>query len=230
MSMAMGAAIALPPFATQVHQAHGQVLAPGTLNITKSAIAPVGASGGSAVNHFATLEHVGGTADATTTIEDQLPEDVGFVGPVNVVALAGPVRVFIGLGPAAFFAGYVGSGTGDLNVWVDGNRDGDWADVKPCPGVAGPIPAFEHIVIDLPVSLGALGMGVHTINVPTRLVIVNGALNFDPLSIRFKLDGGRLLPSNRRRRPHRRERLGGPPAGQPHVYRDGAAVLRRRHR
>ena len=39
-----------------------------------------------------------------------------------------------------------------LNVWVDSNRDGDWADsFRGCPSGTGP--ALEHIVIDWPVPL-----------------------------------------------------------------------------
>ena len=44
-----------------------------------------------------------------------------------------PVQVFIGPNAAAFFAAHVGNGIGYLNVWVDGNRDGDWADVRAVP-------------------------------------------------------------------------------------------------
>jgi plastocyanin len=105
-----------------------------------------------------------------------------------------PVKVFIGPGAAAFFAAHVGNGMGYLNVWVDGNRDGDWADVKPCPSNDGPRPAFEHIVIDHPVSLGALGMGLHTLNVPTRLVPWAAELKDRPAWLRFTLSE---VPSNK---------------------------------
>ena len=57
-------------------------------------------------------------------------------------------------------------GTGYLNVWLDSNRDGDWDDVFQCPGNAN---AFEHIVIDYPVDVVALGPGYHTLPVPTGL-------------------------------------------------------------
>ena len=106
-----------------------------------------------------------------------------------------PVQVFIGPNAAAFFAAHVGNGTGYLNVWVDGNRDGDWADVKPCPtGTDGNRPAFEHIVIDHAISIGALGAGLHVINVPTRLVPWPLADANKPSWLRFTLSEA---PSNK---------------------------------
>ena len=99
-----------------------------------------------------------------------------------------PVQVYIGPDAAAFFAAHVGNGNGYLNVWVDGNRDGDWADVKQCPtGTDGNRPAFEHIVIDHQINLATLGMGLHTINVPTRLVPWPSADATKPAWLRFTL-------------------------------------------
>ena len=40
-----------------------------------------------------------------------------------------------------------------LNIWIDGNRDGDWGDSAPC----GNVPAPEHIVIDQVLNLTASG-------------------------------------------------------------------------
>lgn len=56
-----------------------------------------------------------------------------------------------------------------VNIWLDGNRDGDWADAFQCPAQPGanPAPAREHIVIDFPVNLAALGAGLHTVLAPT---------------------------------------------------------------
>jgi plastocyanin len=106
-----------------------------------------------------------------------------------------PVQVFIGPNAAEFFTKHVGSSTGYLNVWVDGNRDGDWADVRQCPtGKDGNRPAFEHIVIDHVVSLGALGAGLHVINVPTRLVPWPLADSNKPAWLRFTLSEA---PSNK---------------------------------
>lgn len=53
-----------------------------------------------------------------------------------------------------------------LNVWIDSNRDGDWADAFDCNGQ----PAPEHILIDSPVNVAALGAGLHTIFSQTGLV------------------------------------------------------------
>ena len=106
-----------------------------------------------------------------------------------------PVQVFIGPNAAAFFAAHVGNGVGYLNAWVDGNRDGDWADVKQCPtGTDGNRPAFEHIVIDHQISLAALGAGLHVINVPTRLVPWPLASANKPAWLRFTLSE---VPSNK---------------------------------
>ena len=52
-----------------------------------------------------------------------------------------------------------------LNVWLDGNRDGDWADSANCDASA-----FEHIVIDHEVDVAMLGAGFHTLNVTTNLI------------------------------------------------------------
>ena len=53
-----------------------------------------------------------------------------------------------------------------LNIWLDANRDGDWADGFNCaPNQA----EVEHIVIDFPVDVVGLGAGLHIINVPTGL-------------------------------------------------------------
>ena len=53
-----------------------------------------------------------------------------------------------------------------LNVWVDSNRDGDWADSVMCGQQAAP----EHILIDSPVNVVAMGAGLHVISSQTGLV------------------------------------------------------------
>jgi plastocyanin len=53
-----------------------------------------------------------------------------------------------------------------LNVWVDSNRDGDWADAAMCGQQAAP----EHILIDSPVNVVAMGAGLHVIASQTGLV------------------------------------------------------------
>ncbi|MEZ4862445.1 MAG: GEVED domain-containing protein [Caldilineaceae bacterium] len=61
------------------------------------------------------------------------------------------------------------NGVGYLNVWLDSNRDGDWADRFDCPQTATGAPgtALEHIVIDMPINALTLGPGLHTVNVTT---------------------------------------------------------------
>jgi len=75
-----------------------------------------------------------------------------------------PVRITIAPQAVNYFQNL---GTpGYLNIWLDGNRDGDWADATQC----GQQPAVEHIVIDFPINVVGLGAGLHTINVPTGLL------------------------------------------------------------
>jgi uncharacterized repeat protein (TIGR01451 family) len=56
-----------------------------------------------------------------------------------------------------------------INVWFDGNRDGDWDDVNLCAGLDAPnVP--EHIVIDFPVSASA---GYQPVSVNTTVPVYN---------------------------------------------------------
>ena len=113
----------------------------------------------------------------------------------DCVTTSVPVQVSIGPDAAAFFAAHVGNGTGYLNVWLDGNRDGDWSDVGQCrTDSGGNRPAFEHIVIDHQVSLAALGAGSHIVNVPTRLLPWPVELANRPAWLRFTLSEA---PSNK---------------------------------
>lgn len=77
---------------------------------------------------------------------------------------------------------------GYLNIWIDSNRDGDWADAAPC----GQTPAPEHIVIDFPVNVVALGAGLQLLNVPTGLV--PWQITDQPAWVRITLSE---LPSNK---------------------------------
>jgi uncharacterized repeat protein (TIGR01451 family) len=81
-------------------------------------------------------------------------------------AVTFPVAVFID--GAALAA--LEQGLGYLNVWVDGTRDGDWADVAQCEGATGEAPglAFEHFVIDFPINAAALGPGLHIVSVTSN--------------------------------------------------------------
>lgn len=77
-----------------------------------------------------------------------------------------PVQIFV----APEMVSALEQGKGYLNIWVDGNRDGDWADAQQCaPPEAGSTAAvaLEHIVVDFPVDTVTLGAGLHTVNVPT---------------------------------------------------------------
>jgi uncharacterized repeat protein (TIGR01451 family) len=65
-------------------------------------------------------------------------------------------------------------GIGYLNVWLDSNRDGDWADAFDCPVQPGDTPvanAQEHIVVDWPVDVVALGPGIHKIYATTSVPV-----------------------------------------------------------
>jgi hypothetical protein len=72
--------------------------------------------------------------------------------------------VWITVDPTVIPALEQNDGLAYLNVWVDGNRNGGWADLHQCNDEAAP----EHIVIDHPVNVAALGPGLHRITVPRR--------------------------------------------------------------
>ena len=93
-----------------------------------------------------------------------------------------PVRVFISPQAVNWFQQ---QGTpAYINVWLDGNRDGDWADGFNCPPDQAGV---EHIVIDRAVNVVALGAGVHTINVATGLIPWPAALAQQPAWVRITL-------------------------------------------
>ncbi len=75
-----------------------------------------------------------------------------------------------------------------LNGWLDFTRDGDWADFTPCQAENGNAKqAVEHIIIDHPVNVVALGAGLHTINVPTGIVAWPTAQANRPAWVRLTL-------------------------------------------
>ncbi len=89
------------------------------------------------------------------------------------------------------------NGTGYLNAWVDGTRDGDWADFRECPQPNAPANAhaFEHFVIDFPIDAAALGVGVHTVTVQsTHPVFWPQAAADQPAWVRLTLSD---RPSNK---------------------------------
>jgi uncharacterized repeat protein (TIGR01451 family) len=56
-----------------------------------------------------------------------------------------------------------------LNVWFDGDRNGDWAGLNPC----GSTPVPEHIVIDHPLNIAAMVSGTHIVSVTTTVPVFN---------------------------------------------------------
>jgi plastocyanin len=76
-----------------------------------------------------------------------------------------PVRVFISPPAVNWFQQQ--EKPAYLNLWLDGNRDGDWDDGGNCRAGQD---AVEHIVRDFPVDVVSLGAGLHTLSVPTDLV------------------------------------------------------------
>jgi plastocyanin len=62
------------------------------------------------------------------------------------------------------------NGTAYVNVWLDGNHDGDWEDTLNCDGIT----AYEHIVVDQAITInapGTINLALPTGNIP---VPVNG--------------------------------------------------------
>lgn len=101
-----------------------------------------------------------------------------------------PVRVLIAPAAVAYFQ--ENEQKGHINVWIDGNRDGDWADGVQCPGADQS--ALEHIVIDHQIDVVALGPGIHTIPVPTGPAPWPDALADKPSWVRVTLSES---PSNK---------------------------------
>ncbi len=81
-----------------------------------------------------------------------------------------PIQIFISAAAAA----QLEQGTGYLNVWVDGTRNGAWGEAVECVVQDGEAAryAFEHVVIDYPVDVAALGPGLHTLVVPTSQAVL----------------------------------------------------------
>lgn len=75
-----------------------------------------------------------------------------------------PVQIFISPQAVNYFQNL--NTPAYVNIWLDSNRNGSWADAAQCGQQAAP----EHIVIDAPVDVVGLGAGLHNIVVPTGLV------------------------------------------------------------
>ncbi|MCE7983048.1 MAG: DUF11 domain-containing protein [Caldilinea sp. CFX5] len=81
-----------------------------------------------------------------------------------------------------------------LNVWLDGNRDGDWQDSGDCPNSADPLNdnAFEWIVQDWAVDLSAIPVDHFLdLKIPTR--VVYNPKPTHPVWMRFTLSEKRAL-------------------------------------
>lgn len=98
---------------------------------------------------------------------------------------AAKVEVSVFIDPA-YQANLLANGitTGYLNLWLDGNRDGDWADVTQCPNAQ---PAFEHIVIDQTVAIATLVGGTNLLTVTTGLLPWPDPLKDKPAWLRATL-------------------------------------------
>jgi plastocyanin len=82
-----------------------------------------------------------------------------------------------------------------LNVWIDSNRDGDWADGGTCQDAQGQQQnVVEHILIDAPIDVVALGPGLHALSLPTARVGWPANLAERPSWVRFTLSE---RPSNK---------------------------------
>lgn len=100
------------------------------------------------------------------------------------------VKVMVSIAPSAAALLANNNGIGYLNGWIDSNRDGDWADSFDCPTdpTTNGGAAREHIIIDFPVNVAALGPGLHTIPVTTSGLVANPAdLAKQPMWLRLTL-------------------------------------------
>ncbi|MEZ4674440.1 MAG: GEVED domain-containing protein [Caldilineaceae bacterium] len=81
------------------------------------------------------------------------------------------IKVAVSIDSSALSLLAANDGMGYLNVWVDSNRDGDWADSFDCPRADDNKIALEHIVIDLPINAAVLGAGMHELLVDTTVPV-----------------------------------------------------------
>jgi plastocyanin len=97
------------------------------------------------------------------------------------------VRVFVSAPAAAWFAQQ--ERLAYLNIWLDSNRDGDWADGFTCVDEAGQNKeVVEHILIDYPIDVAALGAGLSNIpNIVTNAVGWPQQWTERPAWVRFTL-------------------------------------------
>lgn len=110
-----------------------------------------------------------------------------------------PIKVSID--PAVTSAMTLTKGIAFINVWLDSNRDGDWADLRDCPATDNQpaTNAPEHIVINMPIDTSKLN-GPQELLVPTTsLVSWPSALAGKPAWLRVTLSdrpANKVLPAN----------------------------------
>jgi hypothetical protein len=97
------------------------------------------------------------------------PATLSHCRPATVTA-----EIFIapGFQAAALAAGV---NRGYLNIWIDGTRDGDWADAVQCPAGSPAPRAVEHVLIDAPIDLASLSPGMNTLSFTTGPVVWSDA-------------------------------------------------------
>lgn len=113
------------------------------------------------------------------TFDDGL--NPALVNPIDCQVTTFPLRVTIQQPSIDYLVEK--QSTAYLNIWLDVNRDGDWADNFDC----GNDPATEHILINAPVDVAALGVGIHTLTVATELIRWPTDLAEDPAWLRVSL-------------------------------------------
>lgn len=114
---------------------------------------------------------------------DRYDDGVG-IGQINFAdcqVAAIPVRVFVS--PQAVQAFQQQNAKAKLNVWLDSDRNGDWAGSNQCAGGL----AREHIVINADVDIVALGAGIHSLSFTSGLVFWPAALADKPAWLRVSL-------------------------------------------
>ncbi len=114
---------------------------------------------------------------------DRYDDGVG-IGQINFAdcqVATIPVRVFIS--PQAVQAFQQQNAKAKLNVWLDSDRNGDWAGSVACAGGQ----AREHIVINADVDVAALGAGVHALSFTSGLVSWPANLADKPAWLRVTL-------------------------------------------
>lgn len=105
--------------------------------------------------------------------------------PANCQKATLPAKVLIT--PQAFNWFTQNQATGYLNIWVDINRDGDWADGFSCQAGGQVRRSVEHVVIDFPVNVAALGAGTHIIPTSSGYFVWPAALSQLPRWVRVTL-------------------------------------------